>query len=103
MGDACLGLRQLVRAAISQSFREPMRSGVFLPKSDVQEALRADGRRLCRDEAVLKSVKCSNIKASRLFNIKDDMYNIKGVAILTCRHDQARKRLALEINGSRML
>jgi hypothetical protein len=89
MGDACMGLTRLKSAGGAQAFRMPQRSGMFLERAIVQEALDA---RSPEADAAAQAVECNDHAAAKsaasAVGKRKAYYDRTGVAVMACRHEQ---------------
>jgi hypothetical protein len=87
-----MGLTRLVKAGLSLMSRKPERAGMFIARDVVAQVIKEDadlrrdagGARPCTDHAAAKS-------AASIVGKRQVFYDRKGIAVLMCRHGQARR------------
>jgi hypothetical protein len=87
-GDCCAGLTHLKASGRSQGGLQPQREGILLPDTLVEEALR-DAGKLGQAEAVAE-VPCSDMRAAQVLTHRRAHYDVMGLGLLACRHEQVR-------------
>lgn len=90
MADGCMGLTRLKSAGRAQAFRLPQRSGLFLDRVTVQDALQCEGK--AGADAAAAAVDCSDHAAAKgaasAAGKRHTYYDRMGIAVFCCRHEQ---------------